>query len=1013
MNLIKYLLTWQAILISCMRWIVFAAMLPTFLFAQETATNENNPPSIKWYQLNTPHFRVLFPQGFDVQAQRMANTLEHIREPESKTMGVAPRKISVILQNQSSISNGFVSITPRRSEFYAMPSQNYNFVGNNDWLTLLATHEYRHMAQFQHATRGFNKLLYYTFGANVLAGMSYVAAPQWFWEGDAVATETAFTSSGRGRIPNFELLFRTNLLEGRTFNYHKQYLRSYKHNIPDHYVLGYQMISYLRKKTNNPEIWENISRRSWNVPFIPFAFSNALKKESGMYVTSLYRDMAAQLKKDWQAQIDTLKLTPFETVNQRTSKAYTDYKYPQVLEDGSLVVQKSGIGDIETIVAVGNSRERKIFVQGPVNSTAMMSAVGSKIVWNEYRYDLRWRVRNYSAIVSYDTQTKLKKVIANKGRYAGAALSPDGYQVATIETTTDYQTKLVVLDYFSGKILAEFPNPNNDFISMPRWSTDGKSIIALKTNQQGKAISRFDLKTGQSTNLTDFSDENYGYPVPFGKFILYNSPISGIDNIYALDTETQQRYQVTCSKYAAYNPTVSPDGTTLFYNNQTANGLDVVKTPFNPERWKPWSTRSQQPAYTFAHLVAQEAQPDLLKNIPQQEFKVKKYSRLKGIVNPYSWGGYLNNDLTAVNIGITSRDLLSTTTFNVGYNFDLSERTGAWKATVSYQGIYPIIDVSVSRSKRTANKGSVETVIGNITTINGKNDTTFSVLPERKIQFDWEETNFEAGFRLPLITTSSKYISSIVVGNSIGATGVTNFRNAFNNSRYIPALIYVKAKDSLVDKVFPFVDYLSNGTLLYNHFSFSAYRLLKQSRRDINSKWGQAIYLNSYTTPYGGNFVGTQFSFYSIAFFPGLFKHHSLWGYWGYQYSSLPSIAQVRNNYTFRNRLPLARGLGISRFQEFYSMSANYTLPIWYPDFAIGPLINIQRIRFNGFIDYGYGIGRFGQNASQVYTSTGFEVKLDLNVMRLLPQFDIGFRYSVGIKPSTSLFEVLIGTFNF
>jgi hypothetical protein len=279
--------------------------------------NENNPPSLKWFQVNTPHFRVLFPQGFDVQAQRMANTLEHIHGPESKTMGASPRKISVILQNQSAVSNGFVSITPRRSEFYAMPSQNYNFLGNNDWLDLLASHEYRHMVQFQHATRGFNKLLYYTFGANVLAGMSYVAAPEWFWEGDAVATETAFTSSGRGRIPNFELLFRTNLMEGRTFNYHKQYLRSYKHNIPDHYVLGYQMISYLRKKTGNAEVWENVTRRSWNVPFIPFAFSNALKKESGTYVTGLYRDMAAQLKKDWQAQLDTLQLTTFEQVNPR------------------------------------------------------------------------------------------------------------------------------------------------------------------------------------------------------------------------------------------------------------------------------------------------------------------------------------------------------------------------------------------------------------------------------------------------------------------------------------------------------------------------------------------------------------------------------------------------------------------------------------------------------------------------------------------------------------------------
>jgi hypothetical protein len=94
-------------------------------------------------------------------------------------------------------------------------------------------------------------------------------------------------------------------------------------------------------------------------------------------------------------------------------------------------------------------------------------------------------------------------------------------------------------------------------------------------------------------------------------------------------------------------------------------------------------------------------------------------------------------------------------------------------------------------------------------------------------------------------------------------------------------------------------------------------------------------------------------------------------------------------------------------------MSANYTLPIVYPDIALGPLLNLQRIRMNGFLDYAYGNGRFGSAVMQTYTSTGVEVKFDINVMRLLPQLDVGFRYSIGIQPSTSLFEVLIGTINF
>ncbi len=987
--------------------------------AQESTVNENNPPSIKWYQLNTTHFRILYPLGYEQQAQRMANTLEYIHGPESKTMGASPRKISLILQNQSSISNGFVSITPRRSEFFAMPSQNYNFTGNNDWLNLLATHEYRHMVQFQHATRGFNRLVYYAFGNYGLSAVSYIGAPQWFWEGDAVATETAFTNSGRGRIPNFDLLFRTNLMEGRTFNYHKQYLRSYKHNIPDHYKLGYHMVSYLRRKTNNSEVWENVTRRSWNTSFVPFTFSVALKKETGLYVRDLYNEMATDLKKQWQAQLDTTRITPFEKVNVRTTKAYTDYRFPQEMESGEILVQKSGIGDIEKLVLLNGRHERTIYTQGVVNDAAMLSATNSRVVWNEFRFDPRWRMKTYSAIVGFDMGSKLKQVIAKNGRYASAAISSDGYKVATVETSTDYQTRLVVLDYLSGNVIMEFKNPENDFISMPHWTPDGKQIVALKTNKKGKALVLFTLATQEEKLLTEYTDENMGHPVPFGKYVLYNSPISGIDNIYAFDIETGKRFQITSSKYGSYNPSLSRDGKTIYYNEQGKDGMDVVKINFNPSEWREWHQR-KQPDVLFAHLAAQEASHNFLAGVPDSTYKAKRYSRLKGIVNPYTWGSFINNDLTSVFAGITSRDLLSTTTISGGYQYDISEQTGAWKTAVSFQAWYPIIDFSFTQVDRKINEGNIKTDI-----FTGTNPSYTKTTKVQNLTFKWAEKTIEGGLRIPLITTTSKFISNVSFGNSVGVTQVTNFSNSINNSRIIPA---VTVNDTIRSFYF-FSDRINNGNLVYNRFTFSAYRLLKQSKRDINSQWGQAVFMNLYGTPYGGNYTGSQFSIYSIAYFPSilsllnpeLFKHHSLWGYAGYQSTEINSVryankagTEIQDNgiYQFNNKIPLPRGLSISRFANFYSFSTNYTMPVWYPDISIGPLLNVQRVRLNGFFDYGYGTTpQFG--FSSTYMSTGVEVKFDINVMRLLPQLDIGLRYSYGLKPSASLFEILIGTFNF
>src|SRR5690606_35318222 len=187
---------------------------------------------------------------------------------------------------------------------------------------------------------------------------------------DAVVTETALTPSGRGKIPNFSLLLKTNLLEGRKFNYHKLSLGSYRHKIPDEYVFGYHMVSYLRRKTNDPDIWGKITARSWAVPFIPFAFSNAIKKETGLYVTDLYNEMADRLTKDWTAELDGIILTPYDRVNRRRSRAYTDYLYPQALADGSVVAMKKGIGDIEQFVLL-NDGEEKVFTPGMMNDTGM------------------------------------------------------------------------------------------------------------------------------------------------------------------------------------------------------------------------------------------------------------------------------------------------------------------------------------------------------------------------------------------------------------------------------------------------------------------------------------------------------------------------------------------------------------------------------------------------------------------------------------------------------------------
>jgi hypothetical protein len=984
-----------------MKKLVFVIALCWIHAGHAQTVLENNPASVRWFRVNTPNFNVLFQEGFDVQAQRMANTLEHIRSAEANTLGRVPRKISVVLQNHSSVSNGFVSMFPRRTEFFTMPTQNYNFAGTNDWLNLLVSHEYRHIVQYQHANRGFNRMLSFLFGSPAFAGMAHASAPDWFWEGDAVVAETAFTPGGRGKIPNFGLVFRTNLVEGRIFNYHKQYLRSYKHNIPNHYVFGYHMVSWLRRETNDPEIWEKITSRSWSVPFVPFAFSNAIAKETGYSVTRLYRKMAEDLANEWKQQIDSLQLTSFETINKRRSSRYTDYLYPQPRKDGSVLVQKEGIGDIATFVLLDEQGQEKVFVPGFLNDAGMLSSTEDVVVWNEFGFDPRWQVRNYSLIKAYNLAQGKKVVVSRKdSRFGSAAISPDQRFIVTIRSDEKYRHNVVVISYPEGNILRVFPNPENHFYAMPRWSNDGRRIVVLKTTPKGKTISLISVTTGEEKELMPVVNENFGHPVLHGNYVLFNVPFNGIDNIHALDTETGKRFVVTTSRYGAYNPAVSVDGKFLYYNDQARNGMDVVRVTFDPGQWRPYIPEVKAKSF-FQHLVDQEGTPNLFDSIPDHKYPVRRYSKAKNVINPFSWGAFIENDLAKIDFGITSRDILSTTSLTAGYTFDINERTGFWKAGVSYQGLYPIIDLDFTMGNRSVDEGAVTTII-----IKGEDTTRV----RNNMVFNWREQNMSAGLRLPLILTRSKYSSGLTIQNRVGLTRVSDFRNDWLDDRLFPTFI----RNDTIFQGLRFLNYVGNGTLIYNYSSLFAYRMLKTSRRDIYSRWGQALTVRYYSTPFGGDFDGGVVSATGYLYFPGVAKHHVIYGHGSVQENlSSTGFMNTRDLYLFRNTVPLPRGQSVSRFKRMYTTSLNYTLPLWYPDIAIGPLLNIQRFRLNLFSDYAYGDQALFSGVDRTYLSVGGELTVDFNVMRFLPQFDIGVRYSYGIDPATRIIEVVVGTFNF
>jgi hypothetical protein len=99
---------------------VMVFLLPFFCMAQNFG---GNAPSVKWKQINTSKAKVIFPQGLDSQANRIANAVQLMDSATSKTIGGSQRKWNIILQNQTTIPNAYVRMAPIMSELFMTPGQ--------------------------------------------------------------------------------------------------------------------------------------------------------------------------------------------------------------------------------------------------------------------------------------------------------------------------------------------------------------------------------------------------------------------------------------------------------------------------------------------------------------------------------------------------------------------------------------------------------------------------------------------------------------------------------------------------------------------------------------------------------------------------------------------------------------------------------------------------------------------------------------------------------------------------
>jgi len=200
------------------------------------------------------------------------------------------RRIPIVLQTLPTISNAYVGLAPWRSEFFLNPLQNSLYLGSTSWIDNLSTHEYRHVQQYSNFRRGISKFLYLLAGQEGQSLANAMTIPDWFFEGDAVYTETEYLSQGRGRIPYFFDAFNSIWTANKKYSYQKLRSGSMKDVVPDHYQLGYMLVAYGNRKYGET-FWGKITQDAAKFKGIVYPFQKALKRHTGLRYSQFVKDV--------------------------------------------------------------------------------------------------------------------------------------------------------------------------------------------------------------------------------------------------------------------------------------------------------------------------------------------------------------------------------------------------------------------------------------------------------------------------------------------------------------------------------------------------------------------------------------------------------------------------------------------------------------------------------------------------------------------------------------------------
>jgi hypothetical protein len=556
-------------------------------------------PNLLWYELNTPHFKVLYHDGYEEVARNSARLLESAYPKIQSITGGHLVRFPVIINGYNDLSNGYVTTLHFRMEVEASPIGgkilNPKTGGH---LENLMAHELVHALQFSvKGGFGFTSMLY-LFSPDMGRTM-HGLNPHGIHEGLAVHAESHLVRSngGRGNFAPFQNQFYSNFYSNSRWSLGQMLTPAgVSRPLDRHYIGGYEFSHWLLDTFGENTIKQSLHTFA---KFPLLGYAPHIWYHTGKNPNKLKRMFHEDYADEYSSPINDIKYTP---VPYNTFKHSNDpvLHNPKWLDDNRIIYfgRYYNHSPAFWIYDLNEKSNTKLFETNIEESFQYdLSPNKEKILHSRYQPHLFYDNTYISDVFEIQISSKRStRVTRNQRSHTPIYHSDDG--IYALQSFKNTHQLVEIQNGIAGIPFDIYPD-NVVQVAQPQNSDLPGAILANRNGIQGIwFVDELKNLTSVRTRNPDISfrggsifDLNWSDD---SRYLLFSSDQTGIMHIYEYDLLNDKLLRLTGGLYNTMEASYSPDNLKIAFIVQRNNGkelvvldrVDLLNEPVNQTIWK-------------------------------------------------------------------------------------------------------------------------------------------------------------------------------------------------------------------------------------------------------------------------------------------------------------------------------------------------------------------------------------------------------------------------------------------